>query len=195
MYRISTRYIAKLDVKMMITEMDPSAGRKVADEKKAYTFTKKMRFNDETDRMRKVLVLSGRYYCSWPKYLVAKTIEDAVINAYVSYLLEQNCPIEPFTKFVYFLGQKCIDRGSDLRKPLVHKLSYQRSFHNSLKRSRLESDAALIIGESCRGYKHIGSIKYFQKPNSTKRYFSAVGKRLSSCAAHAKSSVQVSTYD
>ena len=70
--------------------------------------------------MRKVLGLSGRYYRSWPKHLVAKTIEDALIYAYGNYLLDQNCPVEPFTKFVYFLIQEFIDSGSNLRKHLMH---------------------------------------------------------------------------
>ena len=50
MYRISTKYAAKPAVKMMITELDPSTGRKVAVEKMTSeaqkTFKKKMGFND-----------------------------------------------------------------------------------------------------------------------------------------------------
>ena len=76
MYRISSEYAAKPVVKTMIAELDPSTGRKVSVEKMTSgahkTFRMKMGFNDGSDRMRKMLGLSGRYYRSWLKHWVEK---------------------------------------------------------------------------------------------------------------------------
>ena len=68
-----------------------------------------MGFNDGSDRMRKIIGLSGKYYRSWPKHLVDKTLEDAIINSYANYLLDPNCPVEPFTTFLFWAVQEFID--------------------------------------------------------------------------------------
>ena len=75
---------------MNMTEFDPDVGKKVSVVKQTSEahkiFRLKMGFNDGSDRMRQMIGLSGRYYRSWPKHIVAKTLEDAIINLYGNYL-------------------------------------------------------------------------------------------------------------
>ena len=59
-----------------------------------------MGFNDGSDRLRSRIGLSGKYYRSWPKHLLAKILEDAIINAYANYLLDPSCEVESFTVFL-----------------------------------------------------------------------------------------------
>ena len=58
------------------------------------SFRKRMGNNDQSDAKRSFLGLFAMYYKQWPKYPLAKTIEDAIINAYLNYLLDPGCPIE-----------------------------------------------------------------------------------------------------
>ena len=85
-YRISNRHAALPSVVMNATEIDPETGRKVLVEKRTSSahkcFRMKMGFNDGSDRLRSRIGLSGKYYRSWPKHLLAKILEDAIINAY-----------------------------------------------------------------------------------------------------------------
>ena len=90
-----------------------------------------MGFNDGSDRMRKIIGLSGKYYRSWPKHLVAKTLEDAIINSYANYLLDPNCPVEPFTTFLFWAVQEFIDSGANLRSNTTHEESYKRTYQRT----------------------------------------------------------------
>ena len=90
--------------------------------------------------------LSGRYYRSWPKHLVAKALEDAFINAYGNYLLDPSCPVEPITTFFYQAVQGFLDSGNNLGQRSVDEWSYKRSYMRRLKRPRAGSDAALQRG-------------------------------------------------
>ena len=122
-YRITNKYAVLPRVEMDMTEFDPNLGKRVSVVKQTSeahkTFRLKMGFNDGSDRMRQMIGLSGRYYRSWPKHIVAKTLEDAIINAYGNYLLDPSCPVEPFTTFLYQVVQEFLDSGKNLRQNLV----------------------------------------------------------------------------
>ena len=100
-YRITNRHAALPPVKMKMTVLNPTSRKKELVEKETSSahkcFRYNMGFNDGSDRMRSVIGLSGRYYKSWPKHLVAKTLEDCIINSYCNFLLDPNCKGESFT--------------------------------------------------------------------------------------------------
>ena len=172
-YRISNKYAVLPRVEMNMTEFDPDVGKKVSVVKQTSeahkTFRLKMGFNDGSDRMRQMIGLSGRYYRSWPKHIVAKTLEDAIINAYGNYLLDPSCPVEPFTTFLYQVVQEFLDSGKNLRQKSVDQGSYKRSYMQRLKRPRPGSDAALQRGAKCRGGRDIGSFRIVDPKDRTKQ--------------------------
>ena len=172
-YRISNKYAVLPRVEMNMTEFDPDVGKKVSVVKQTSeahkTFRLKMGFNDGSDRMRQMIGLSGRYYRSWPKHIVAKTLEDAIINAYGNYLLDPSCPVEPFTTFLYQVVQEFLDSGKNLRQKSVNQGSYKRSYMQRLKRPRPGSDAALQRGAKCRGGRDIGSFRIVDPKDRTKK--------------------------
>ena len=85
------------------------------------SFRKNIGNNDQSDAKRSILGLSAMHYRRWPKHILAKTMEDATINAYLNYLLDPNCPTEPLTVFKYNLVQELIDSGKNFRKRLLPK--------------------------------------------------------------------------
>ena len=172
-YRITNKYAVLPRVEMDMTEFDPNLGKRVSVVKQTSeahkTFRLKMGFNDGSDRMRQMIGLSGRYYRSWPKHLVAKTLEDAIINAYGNYLLDPSCPVEPFTTFLYQAVQEFLDSGTNLRQRSAELGSYKRSYMRRLKRPRPGSDTVLERGEKCRGGKNIGSFRILDPKDRTRR--------------------------
>ena len=115
-------------------------------------FRMKMGFNDQSDAKRSFIGLSSKYYRRWPQKLVAKTLEDACINAYANYLLDCACPVEPWPVFLYWLVQELIDSGENMRKRKMkpHE-KFTRSNKPKSKRPRPGSDKELIRGSKCRG--------------------------------------------
>ena len=83
---------------MDFTVLGPDKGKKVLKEMETSaahkSFRKRMGYNDQSDAKRSVIGLSGKYYKEWPKHLLAKTLEDCIINGYNNYLLDPSCPIE-----------------------------------------------------------------------------------------------------
>ena len=104
-YRISTKYAGLPKQSLQITDRDLVTGKKVkqiVETSPAHSaFRKLMGFNDQSDAKRSLIGLSAKYYKNWPKHLVAKSIEDAIINGYLDYLLDPSCSIEPWPVFLY----------------------------------------------------------------------------------------------
>ena len=125
-----------------------------------------MGFNDASNRMRTLLGLSSRKYAEWPKHIVAKTREDGVINAYNNYLLDPNCPTEPWHVFIIFAIQEFLDSGANLRNQELHE--YKCTYRRSPKRPRPGNDAALLNGSKCRGGRNISSIRELRTADRTR---------------------------
>ena len=121
--------------------------------------------------------------------MLAKTLEDCIINGYNNYLLDPRCPIEPFPVYLNWLVQELLDSGENMRTNKVYSLGYHRTQRRrALKRPRPGSDEALAIGMSCRGGKDIGSIKELLASDRTKHCaFCSRSKakyKCRSCNAH-----------
>jgi len=67
------------------------------------------------DRLRSRFGLSGKYFKSWHKHLVVKTLEDGIINASANYLLDTNCKVETFPVFMIMLVDELLESGKNLR--------------------------------------------------------------------------------
>ena len=97
-YRITTRYAALPLVPLIMTAYDQQKEVKVHKEIQTTgahkCFRENMGFNDQSDAKRSLLKLSSKYYPHWPKHMLGKTIEDAIINSYLNYLLDPNCITE-----------------------------------------------------------------------------------------------------
>jgi len=159
-FRLSTKFAALPKVEMVIT--NKKKVRKTVSTSGAHkSFRKNMGNNDQSDAKRAMLGLSGMFYKQWPKHILAKTLEDGIINAYLNYLLDPGCPIESWPDFHHNLVQELLDSGANLRKRSsnTEEDRYQRTRIRGLKRPRPGSDIVLSIGEKCKGGKHIGSIK------------------------------------
>ena len=167
-YRISTRYGAKPAVKMVFT--NDSSGKKLRDTFQTSgahkAFRKRMGANDQSDAKRSRIRLSAKYFKSWPQKLVAKTLEDCITNAYLNYLLDPGCKVEPWPAFLTHLVQELLDSGEDMRvrKPCTPPSRGFRRIHKALsnKRPRPGSDESLLIGERCPGGHHIISQKFLE---------------------------------
>ena len=171
-YRITNRFAALPSVTMEMTESNKTTKKKELVEKKTSSahrcFRFNMGFNDGSDRLRTTIGLSGRYYRSWPKHLVAKTLEDGIINAYGNYLLDPHCPVEPFVVFMIQLIDELLTSGKDLRTRDMG-VSFRRSYARGSKRPVPGSDAALRMGEKCSGGKSIAAICRLPIENRTKK--------------------------
>ena len=92
-FRISTKYAALPAVKMTLT--DKNKKKVVVSTSNAHeSFRKRIGNNDQSDDMRAKLGLSAKYYKYWPRKMIAKIIEDAIINGGLNLLLDPNCPNE-----------------------------------------------------------------------------------------------------
>ena len=153
-YRISNRYAALPREIMNVTVQDSTTGKRITKEVRTSAahrcFRKRMGFNDQSDAKRTLIGLSSRYYKNWPKHLVAKSLEDCIINGYLNYLLDPNCPTESWTKFLLWLVQELLDSGDNMRKNKLYADSYKRSRTRNLKRPRPGSDTALLQGENAK---------------------------------------------
>ena len=169
-FRISSKFLASPKVQMIITNKEKKR-RTVATSGLIDLSEKKMGNNDQSDAKRATLGLSGMYYKRWPKHILAKTLEDGIINAYLNYLLDSGCPIEPWTVFHHNLVQELIDSGGDMRRRSsnTEEHRYLRTRIRGLKNPRPGSDEMLKRGEQCREGKHIGSKKRLQRSKMTKR--------------------------
>ena len=156
-YRISNRHAALPSVVMNATVIDPETGRKVLVEKRTSSAHKCFRMK-MSDRLRSRIGLSGKYYRSWPKHLLAKILEDAIINAYANYLLDSSCKVESFTVFLLELVQELIDSGENFRSRKV-ETPIKRSYRSASKRplpgsdeysDRVEMQRRKIIGNTTR---------------------------------------------
>ena len=169
-FRISNKYAA---LPADITKVNPETGKKISEEISASpahkSFRYNMGYNDQSDAKRSYIGLSSKYYKRWPQHIVAKTLEDTIINAYCNYLLDTNCPNESWPDFLYTLVQEFLDRGDNLRSKQLHPISYKRTYITGLKRPRPGSESALEKGKLCRGGLHIGSQKEVPARLRTKR--------------------------
>ena len=170
-YRITNRYASLPAVKMRVTELNTETRKKELVEKKTSAahrcFRFNMGFNDGSDRLRSRIGLSGKYYRSWPKHLVAKTLEDGIINAYANYLLDTNCKVEPFTVFMIMLVDELLESGKNLRSR-KSKANHRRSYRRGSKRPVPGSDEALIRGSKCRA-NSFGSILELPKADRSRK--------------------------
>ena len=161
-FRVSTKYGALPLVTMSMTELNDSTRKKelvsVSTSGAHKSFRMKMGFNDQSDAKRSTIGLSSKYYNAWPKHLVAKTLEDTVINGYNNYLLDPNCKVESWPIFLYELVQEFITCGANMRT-WSGTANPRRSYHQGNKRRRPGGKAALLVGKKCRGASHLGNIK------------------------------------
>ena len=101
-FRLSNFHAANPASELMITVREKDTGKKVKKEVSTssahHVFRKKMGFNDQSDAKRSLLKLSSKHYRRWPQKLLAKTLEDAIINAYLNSLLDPSCEIEPWPR-------------------------------------------------------------------------------------------------
>ena len=102
-----------------------------------------MGFNDGSDKLRSTIGLSGKYYRSWPKHLLAKILEDAIINENSYYILDSACTVEPFTVFFIWLVQELLENGDNLRKRQARTTMLKRRPQRGSKRPVPGSNAAL----------------------------------------------------
>lgn len=97
-YRLSNHHAALPKKTMNFTVRDPTSGKKIKESRETSQaharFRKSMGYNDQSDAKRTTIGLSRRYYKRWTQKPLAKTIEDAIINAYLNYLLDPNCKNE-----------------------------------------------------------------------------------------------------
>ena len=175
-FRISTKFAARPKVPMILT--DNNKQRKEVRTSGAHrSFRKNMGNNDQSDAKRSILGLSAMQYRRWPKHILAKTMEDATINAYLNYLLDPNCPTEPWTVFIVNLVQELLDSGKNFRKRLLPKtllrgqeLEYKRSSQRKgKKRYKAGSDSMLKIGEKCKGGAFSINVKKLAKSSRTQQ--------------------------
>ena len=190
-YRISTKHAALPKKSVMMIGTDKKCGKKVksaVDTSPAHaSFRKFMGFNDQSDAKRSFIGLSSRYYKMWPKHLVAKTLEDAIINAYLNYLLDPLCPIETWPTFLYCLVDEFLVVGENMRTQTTNPI-YQRSFPRKSKRPRPGSDKVLQQGTQCRGGVLVKSIKLLHRDKRTQMCIfcgrSKARYKCRSCGAH-----------
>ena len=97
-FRISTKYAGLPKRALEVTVQDKTTGRRVKKTVETssahWSFRKNMGFNDQSDAKRSLIGLSAKYQKHWPKHLVAKSLEDMIINAYLNFLLDTTCPNE-----------------------------------------------------------------------------------------------------
>ena len=166
-FRVSSKYGTLPKVNMILTDKNKKR-KEVATSGAHQSFRKRMGNNDQSDAKRAYLGMSARYYRHWPRHILAKTIEDGIINAYLNYLLDPQCPVESWPDFVIGLVQELIDSGADLRmrkKKFVGALKRYRG--GNLKRPRAGSDEVLQRGLKCKGGKNTSSIKWLQPEKRT----------------------------
>ena len=154
-FRVSNFYGAIPTGSLLITETEKGTGRKVKKEVKTSeahcVFRKKMGFNDQSDAKRSILRLSSKQYRRWPQKLLAKTLEDALINAYLNSLLDKSCEVEPWTTWVFNLVSELLEAGKNMRMRKMKPVGRFRILHRKIasKRPRPGSDAVLKVGEKC----------------------------------------------
>ena len=148
---------------MTVTQKNSESGRmesvSVSTSMAQKVFRKEMGNNDQSDAKRSLIGLSKMYYKQQPKHLLAKTLEDVIINSFCNYNLDSGCSTENFPSFLYSLVEEMIQFGEDMREKAVHKHGYKRTRSKRLKRPRPASDNALRIGSSCKGGTHITAFK------------------------------------
>ena len=172
-YRISTRYAALPLVELNVTANNDETGRKekvsVLTTQAHRCFRKKMAFNDKSDSKRSRIALSAKHYRRWPQKLVAKTLEDCIINAYANYLLDPSCPVESWPTFLYNLVQEFIDSGEDMRVRRKKDDVRFKSLHDrGIKRPRPASPVVLRRGINCPG-DSLAKIKEVPRISRTKQ--------------------------
>ena len=145
-----------------------------------------MGYNNQSEAKRSIIGLLTRYYKQWPKHLVAKSLEDIIINSYLNFLLDPGCISEKFTTYIYNFVQELQEAGENMRK--TKPGIYKQSRNKGLKRPRPGSDAALLSGMKCRGGYLSVSIKEVPINKRSKRcQFCKREKalyRCRSCGAH-----------
>ena len=91
-YRVSNRYGASPLATMDVTVQDPDSKKKkkvsIRTSEAQRVFRMRMGYNDQSDAKRTRIGLSSKYYKRWSQKLLAKLIEDAITNAYGTYLLD-----------------------------------------------------------------------------------------------------------
>ena len=171
-YRITNKYAANPRMSLMVSAPDPETNMKAKKEVQTspahWCFRKKMGFNDQSDAKRSKIGLSAMYFKMWPKKLLAKTLEDAIINGYCNYLLDPSCSNESWPTYLDFLVEELLESGENMRsRSAERKLRRLRSLGS--KRPRPGSDLALSRGERCPGGKYTTSVKWLAYKDRSKR--------------------------
>ena len=191
-YRLSNRYGPLPSVPMSVNHKDPKTNKRAKitiDTSQAHRcYRRGMGFNDQSDGKRSSIGLSAKYYKRWPQKLIAKTLEDAIINGYLNYLLDPSCSTEPWPVFLHWMVQEFIVSGENLRiRGKDHKF---RRIHKPVHSLRpvSGSEANLSLGEKCPGRNALASIKQVPSKDRT-RVCAFCGRaramyRCRSCSMH-----------
>ena len=108
-----------------------------------------MGHNDQSDGKRVEIGLTRRHYKRWPQKLLAKTIEDAITNSYLNYLLDPNCEKESWPVFLYWLVDELIQTGENLR---AKETQFMRAHKKpKLQRTIVGSEELVMLGKKCKG--------------------------------------------
>ena len=121
-----------------------------------------MGHNDQSDGKRAKIGLSRRKYRRWPQKLLAKTMEDAISNGYLNYLLDPNCKKEPWPVFLYALVDELIESGENLRTTVPGFVRRHKKQQIS-KRPVAGSMEVLQIGMKCESWRNIRVVKFLTK--------------------------------
>ena len=172
-YRISSKYAALPLVELNVTRKNPENFRKEKVSVKTTLahkyFRKKMGFNDQSDSKRSRIGLSAKYFKRQPQKLVAKTLEDAVINAYCNYLLDPGCLDESWPTFVYNLVQEFIDSGANMRERRKEPNKFKSIHDRGIKRPRADSDLVRNRGLNCPGANMFEKLKEVPTSSRTRQ--------------------------
>ena len=162
-YRISSRYAGLPKVKMSVTARELGIGKKRKIEVETTAahkcFRKKMGFNDQSDAKRMHIGLSAKKYTRWPQHILAKTLEDAIINSYNNYLLDPECTQESFPVYLINLVQEFLDSGENMRSYKATDIKFKRSHTTPPKKPHPGKDNTLKIGENCPAKSSYAAIR------------------------------------
>ena len=187
-YRMTNRYGALPTINMDITGVDLKTGRKAKQSVQTsvahHRYRNNMGYNDQSDAKRMRIGLSAKIFRRWPQKLLAKTIEDVIQNAYLNFLLDTSCTVEPWPVFLHLFVEECLDFGENMRKRKSQsELKFSRNRKKVFSKKPVPgSDESLRIGSKCKGGFHIESQKFIQyKDRTSKCQFCGRQKAMMKC--------------
>lgn len=170
-YRLSNHYAARPKTEMEFTLLENNTSKKIKKSMKTSQahkkFRKSMGHNDQSDGKRAKIGLSRRQYRRWPQKLLAKTMEDAISNGYLNYLLDPNCEREPWPVFLYALVDELIESGENLRTTVPEFMRRHKKQQIS-ERPVAGSMEVMQVGMKCKAGSNIRAVKFLPENSRTK---------------------------